>query len=137
MSDVDDIRKLVADLAIRADTGTIDEYLALFTEDAVWVMPANPDTGVPAAYRKGRDDIRVGVEERRSMGVQGPGTAARHHITTLSVDVDGDRATGHVYYQFLNRRDGAVVIQTLGEYHDTYLRTPDGWQLAHRLILLG
>ena len=71
------------------------------------------------------------------MGVQGPGTAAKHHISTISLRVDGDKATGHIYYQFLNRVDGQLVIQTIGQYHDKYQRTADGWQLAHRLILLG
>jgi len=137
VSDEEDIRQLIGDLAIQADTGEIEDYLALFTDDAVWEMPANAATGVPAAHYVGQADIRAGVEGRRGMGVQGPGTAAKHHISTIRLGVDGDDATAHIYYQFLNRVDGQVVIQTFGQYHDRYRRTAAGWKLAHRTILLG
>ena len=131
------IRKLIADLAVQADTGELDDYLALFTEDAVWEMPANPASGVPAAYRSGRDDIGVSVVERRSIGVQGPGTGTMHHLTTQRIEVSGDAASGHIYYQFVGMVDGKPTIRTLGQYLDRYRRTDDGWKLAHRTILIS
>jgi hypothetical protein len=132
-----DIRRLVAELAVQADTGTIEDYLALFTADAVWEMPANPATGVPAACCTGPAEIRTSVEARRAMGVQGPGAGTMHHITTQHLAVSGDEATGHIYYQFLGMVDGKPVLRTLGQYRDRYRRTADGWKLAHRTILIS
>jgi 3-phenylpropionate/cinnamic acid dioxygenase small subunit len=131
-----DIARLIAQLAIEADCGEIADYLALFTEDAIWEMPANPAAGLAAAHAAGHDEIRAGVEQRRAMGVQGPGVGTMHHITTQRIVVTGDEATGIVYYQFLGTVDGLPTIRTLGEYRDRYRRTSDGWKLAHRTILI-
>jgi 3-phenylpropionate/cinnamic acid dioxygenase small subunit len=132
-----DIRNLIAALAINADTGEIDEYGALFTEDAVWEMPANPAMGLEASVKKGRADIVAGVRERRASGVQGPGSGTWHSITTQQIEITGDEATGRVYYQFLGKVDGTPGVLTLGRYADRYVRTGDGWRLAHRVIHLG
>jgi ketosteroid isomerase-like protein len=132
-----DIRRLIAGLAVRADNGEIDDYVSLFTEDAVWEMPANPATGLAASSRKGRADIAQGVHERRAAGVQGPGSGTMHGISTQQIEVSGDDASGHVYYQFYGTRDGAAALLTFGQYHDRYRRTTDGWKLAHRAIIIG
>ena len=131
-----DIRHLIAALAVQADNGDIGDYIALFTEDAVWEMPANPATGLAAAHRKGRADIAQGVEERRAAGVQGPDSGTMHSISTQQIEVSGDDASGHVYYQFFGKRDGAAVLLTVGQYHDRYRRTSDGWKLSHRTIVI-
>jgi ketosteroid isomerase-like protein len=131
-----DIRNLVAELAWQADVGEIDDYLALFTDDALWEMPANPNLGIPAASLTGHAEIAASVRQRREMGVQGPGTTAMHHITTQHVDVAGDEATGRVYYQFVGFVDGRPTIRTLGRYADRYRRTADGWKLARRTITI-
>jgi hypothetical protein len=131
-----DIRRLVAQLALEADTGELDDYLALFTEDAVWEMPANATSGVPVTYCSGRAEISASVQQRRAIGVQGPGAGTMHHITTQHIDVSGDNASGHIYYQFVGMVDGRPTIRTLGEYRDRYRRTPDGWKLSHRIVLI-
>jgi 3-phenylpropionate/cinnamic acid dioxygenase small subunit len=132
-----EIRNLIAALAINADIGEIDDYTALFTEDAVWEMPANPAMGLEASVKTGRSDIAAGVRERRSSGVQGPGSGTWHSITTQQIEVSGDEASGRVYYQFLGKVDGKPSLLTLGRYADRYVRTADGWRLAHRTIHLG
>jgi 3-phenylpropionate/cinnamic acid dioxygenase small subunit len=132
-----EIRNLIAALAVKADIGEIDEYAALFTDDAVWEMPANPAMGLEASVKNGRGDIVEGVRTRRSSGVQGPGSGTMHSITTQLVEVSGDDASGHVYYQFLGSADGKPAVLTLGRYEDRYRRTPGGWKVAHRKILLG
>jgi 3-phenylpropionate/cinnamic acid dioxygenase small subunit len=131
-----DIRKLIARLAFEADEGELDDYLALFTEDAVWEMPANAASGVPATYCAGQDEISTSVQQRRAIGVQGPGAGTMHHITTQQIDVTGDDASGRIYYQFVGMIDGKPTVRTLGEYRDRYRRTEQGWKLAHRIILI-
>lgn len=131
------IRNLIAAVAQLADAGAVDDYLALFTDDAVWEMPDNPTVGVGASRRTGRDEIRAGVVERRDAGVQGPGSHARHVITTVRVAVDGDTATGQIYWLFYGDTATAPVLRSMGQYDDTYRRGRNGWQLARRSIVIG
>ena len=132
-----EIRNLIGALAINADIGEVDEYAALFTEDAVWEMPANPAMGLEATVKKGRDEIAAGARERRESGLQGPGSGTWHSITTQQISINGDEATGRLYYQFLGKPDGSPAVLTLGRYADRYVRTPAGWRLAHRTIHLS
>ena len=131
-----DIRALLAELAFQADDGELDTYLDLFTEDAVWEMPANAAAGVPAARLEGRADISASVQQRRAIGVQGPGTGAMHHLTTMRIHVHGDEGSGYVYYQFIGLVDGRPALRTVGRYHDTYRRTADGWKLSARTVVI-
>jgi 3-phenylpropionate/cinnamic acid dioxygenase small subunit len=133
-----EIRNLVAALAQGADTGTVDDYVALFVEDAVWEMPDNPVVGVAGSKRVGRDDIRAGVVERRAAGLQGPGSGSLHVIATILVLVGpGDEAAGRAYWQFYGDTASTPVLRSMGRYDDTYRRTAAGWQLAHRSIVIG
>ena len=103
-----EIRSVLARIAQLADTTEdLDDYLALFTEDAVWGMPANPAVDLPANQKHGRAEIRAGVEERRSSGIQGPGTNTRHILTTIAVDVESD-----------TRATAALVLPVRGLDHD-------------------
>jgi 3-phenylpropionate/cinnamic acid dioxygenase small subunit len=131
------VQRLVAQLALQADAGTLEDYLDLFTEDAVWEVPANDRAGVPAARCVGHDEIATSVRQRRALGVQGPGTGAMHHITTQEIEVHGEQATGRIYYQFVAIVDGVPTIRTLGQYRDRYRRTTNGWKLAHRVVLIA
>lgn len=133
-----EIRTILARLAHLADAGEIDQYLSLFTDDAVWRMPANPGIGLEASERRGVDAIAAGVRERRQAGVQGPGTATKHLVTTTAVRLDGpDTAVAESYWIFLVDTTSAPRIQSTGRYEDTFRRTDDGWRLAVRSIELG
>ena len=131
-----EIRRLVAQLAYEADAGELDDYLALFTDDAVWEMPGDEALGISAAYCAGQAEISVNVQQRRAIGVQGPGAGTMHHITTQRIDVSDDDGAGHIYYQFVGIVDGKPTIRTIGEYRDRYRRTAHGWKLAHRTVLI-
>lgn len=126
-----EIRNLVVRVAQYADgLGTVDDYVALFTEDAEWEMPGNP--------ARGHDAIRAGSEARRASGQVGPGSRARHVVTGIAVDVDGgDEATAISYWMFYGDTDTEPTLRLLGTYHDTLRRTPDGWRLARREISVG
>jgi 3-phenylpropionate/cinnamic acid dioxygenase small subunit len=138
-SDDGEIRTLVAKLAQFADVGDIDDYLALFAPDAVWAMPAIPQSGLEASERRGVDAIAAGVRERRAAGVQGPGTNTAHVITTIAVDFDGeDTAVATSTWMFIgDTASAAPRLQGLGRYRDTVVRTGEGWRLARREITLG
>ena len=137
-SDAGDIRTLLARLAHVADQGDVDEYLTLFTPDAVWSMPEIPQTGVPASERRGLAEIEAGVRERRDSGVQGPGTNTAHLVTTTAVRFEtADVAVADSTWMFLVDTLAAPRIASFGRYTDTLRRTGDGWRLARREIRVG
>jgi uncharacterized protein (TIGR02246 family) len=125
-----DIRSIVARLAQYADDGDLDDYVALFTEDAHWAMPGAPRTG--------RADIRAGGEARRATGEVGPGSNSRHMVTTVAVTADGsDTAVADSYFLFYVNTLEAPTLRLCGAYHDTFVRTAEGWKLARRDIAFG
>jgi 3-phenylpropionate/cinnamic acid dioxygenase small subunit len=133
-----EIRSLLARIAQLADTGDLDEYVTLFTDDAVWAMPDNPSLGMPASEKRGIAEIRTGAEERRAGGVQGPGTETRHVLTTTAVFVESDhRATARSYFMFYATTTTQPTLRNMGQYDDVLMRGNGGWQLAHRTITFG
>ena len=138
------VRNVLARIAQTADTGTIEEYLDNFTPDAEWVMPDNPSLGVAGSVRSGHAEIRAGVEERRGAGLQGPGSYSRHMVQTIAVTVESaesaesaDRATARTYFTYFTDTLLAPKLASVGQYDDTFVRTPDGWKLSRREITSG
>jgi uncharacterized protein (TIGR02246 family) len=124
------IRNLVARIAHTADFGDLDDYVQLFTEDASWEMPGAP--------RRGRADIRAGAEERRRTKVTGPGSASRHSITSLAVELTGaDTAVGDCYFTFYRETTTNPTVLNMGHYHDDFRFVDGHWRLARRQIVIG
>jgi 3-phenylpropionate/cinnamic acid dioxygenase small subunit len=124
------IRNLISRIALLADQGNLDEYIDQFAEDAVWDFPNGP--------RHGRADILAGATERRADKVTGPGSATRHVLTTVSVQVlNDDEATSDSYFLFYQNTTTAPTLFNMGHYHDTFVRQGNVWRLARRDITLG
>ena len=133
-----EIRTVLARIAQLADSGDLDEYLSLFTDDAVWAMPDNPAVGMTANAKRGHAEIRAEAEERRASGLQGPGTDSRHVLTTIAVNVESEtRATVRSYFMFFATTSSAPTLRTMGQYDDVLVKGERGWQLAHRSITVG
>lgn len=131
------VAEVLKRVARAADVGSLEEYAALLTADMVWEMPANPATGLPAQTRRGRDDVMAGVVERRSSGGQGPGSATRHVVDTVSVDSGGDGATALSSWQFYADTSSSPRLVSMGTYRDELRRADGSWQLSVRRISLG
>ena len=134
-----EVRNVIARLAELADSGDIDEYVSLLTDDVVWAMPASPHIGLAASERRGHDEIVAGAKARVTDGLQGPGTNTMHTVTTTVVRVaTDDLATAETVVRVLeldlDRADGHV---DRARYADTFARTDDGWKLARREITFG
>jgi 3-phenylpropionate/cinnamic acid dioxygenase small subunit len=123
-----EVRDAVARIAQLSDEGALEEYIALFTEDAVW------DGGAAFGVRKGHADILAGARERRGAGTSGPGSHNRHVITTSAVQVQGDSAQVRSYFLFYVECDKSPAVRVVGVYQDEFRRTPAGWKLARRMI---
>jgi uncharacterized protein (TIGR02246 family) len=132
------VRNVIARIAQTADAGEIADYLALFTDDAEWVMPDNPTIGLAGSTRRGHEAIRDGVVERRAAGVQGPGSFTRHVITTVAVSVESDDvATARAYFLYYGETATVPALRSMGQYDDTFRRSVDGWKLSRRSITMG
>jgi len=128
------ISGLLARLAQLADRGDLDEYISHFTENATWELANAYGLPLEEQIRRGHPDILAGVRERREAGVQGPGTATKHDISSVVVTVDGDRAGASTYFRYYEHTDRSPVLTAIGRYEDEFVRSPQGWLLARRVI---
>jgi 3-phenylpropionate/cinnamic acid dioxygenase small subunit len=132
------IHHALARLAHLADDGELSDYLAMYTEDAVWETPAIESTGTKADRRSGRADIGEGASARRASDTQGPGSATRHVVHTIDVTPGPEgTATSVSYWAFYQSTTTTPVLAGIGRYDDTWRLTGTGWKLAHRKITLG
>jgi 3-phenylpropionate/cinnamic acid dioxygenase small subunit len=134
-----EIRNLVARIAHLADMSeTLDDYLACFSEDAVWEFGGSEHEGISPTRVEGRDALRNDRLARRARAVQGPGTPNRHVITTLAVEVgDDDTARADSYFLLLTDTTASPRIRNTGHYLDKFVRTSEGWKLPTRKITTG
>jgi ketosteroid isomerase-like protein len=108
------------------DAGMMRDYdrlASLFTQDAVWRIPAVNVEFV------GRQEIRAGVE-RLSEGLWDYLLQAPHPGT---IQLEGETASGRAYVlSFGDMRDGSSHLN-YSVYHDHYQRTPEGWRFTERV----
>ncbi|MCE2391496.1 MAG: nuclear transport factor 2 family protein [Proteobacteria bacterium] len=123
-----EVRNVIARLAHLADDGDLDEYIQIFTPDAVWEGAAG------FAARNGREDILSGARERRESGTSGPGTHTRHVVSTTEVRLDGDQASSQSVFRYYTGSNAKPELLLMGVYQDEFRRTPEGWRLARRRI---
>jgi 3-phenylpropionate/cinnamic acid dioxygenase small subunit len=105
------------------DTGAFDRFGELFTVDVVYDVS---DLG---------GEPLIGIAAIREAGLRlGAANPAGHHVTNTLIDQSPDGSVT-ARSKFLGvRRDGTVGT---GVYEDVVVRTPDGWRISHRRILVG
>ncbi|WP_018178313.1 nuclear transport factor 2 family protein [Jongsikchunia kroppenstedtii] len=60
----------------------------------------------------------------------------QHLVANVLIDVDGDTATSRAYVSDMHLGTGELegqFFRTLGDYHDDWRRTPDGWRMTRRV----
>jgi ketosteroid isomerase-like protein len=128
-SDREQIVDLLARLAHATDQGTLEDYGACFTDDAVLMLPGgDPVRGLAA--------ILASSKTRRAEGKSGPTSRTRHVITTTAVVLDGDAATSTTYIVFYGM-EGGPTVRALMIYNDSFRRTVQGWRLSQRRATPG
>jgi SnoaL-like domain len=143
--ELDDTARLAAEQAcislITAYTHCADnlreraEIVELFTDDGVWESDE--------ARLEGREQMRRFFGDSATAAAEG--RKSRHVSTNIAVNVTGsDSAEGLSYftlYRHVGEKprvpdlDSQPVI--LGQYTDRFVRTPDGWRIAHRRADVG
>src|SRR5262245_15158488 len=106
----------------------LDEYLALFTEDAVWERADYETLGVPGPHVGGKLVGRAAIEADRKKvradGHQGPGSRKWHVNTTLAVKVnDNGTASAQSYWLFVGSKETPPRVLSIGTYRDSFRRT--------------
>lgn len=129
-----EILDLLARIAQLADEGDPDDYVACFTEDAVWDLADATDLPLQTQRLQGRVALLQGVQERRAAGVQGPGSHTRHDISATVIDLAGDSASARTHFRYYRDTDTVPTLVAMGVYDDRLTRTAAGWRLARRRI---
>lgn len=131
------IRNLIARLIHVADYGELDDYMRFYTEDAIWEGPKSSAETHLSVRNEGADRIRADREQRRSNGLQGTKSNIRHLNAALWIEFDGaDIATAHSYFAVVRNVDGKSTVDLNGRYRDTLRRTPEGWKVSHRRVIV-
>lgn len=119
--DVAAIMKVRSDYAWTWDSADAPGFAALFADDGV--LDLAEFGGVFTGAQEIAD--RIGPLMTPSDGLP----ATLHALSSPSIDVDGDRATGRWYaHVFHQPRPGDGPVRWVGRYFDQYRRTPDGWR---------
>jgi hypothetical protein len=123
-----DCRDLVAAVAQLGDRGDAAGAAARFTDDCTWIRGGRPYRG------------RAGVID--SYGRIPATQVSRHMSANCVVQVDdADHATAITYYVAYHHDPGVASPAfplpfdppfSLGEWHDRFVRTTEGWRISHR-----
>jgi len=120
--------RLVTEYCHFVDHGEAAKIADQFTEDGVWKSAENTMSG--------RDAIRRGSQNRQDNVER----MSRHVCSNLLIDVIDENNAKGVVYLTLYRHDGkperrvspSDVPTMVGEYRDTFMRTPAGWRFKRR-----
>ena len=117
-----DCINLVTDYAYHRDRFDAAEFSNLFTEDA--------SLSVGSQTWEGRSNIRARIEGLDKSG------SIRHLMSTIRIEpIDELHASGVSYATIYtsaagsNSTEGFAII---GEYHDNFVLTDDGWKISKR-----
>jgi hypothetical protein len=118
------IRDTLARYNSNGDRMKIEDFIGVFTDDAVYELG---DKVV-----EGRDAIRAWLTARRDLPADAPRVKfVRHNLTTSVIDVTGrDSATARTYY-FVNTDIGP---DHCGYYVDRFRPVGDRWLICHRKV---
>ena len=122
--------RLMTDYTRFVDFGEAGRIADLFTADGIWEAD-----GVQMV---GRDAIRAGFSARQGVERR----TSRHVCTNVAVDVLGPHEARALSYLVNYRHDSRSGTaerpapvdhpKFVGEYHDRFVHTADGWRFAHR-----
>lgn len=119
------LARLVVELGWRVDNGVAETVYHLCTEDAELIITGPPVVGREAIRKWGRD-----------LDVNPPIPQVRHVITNTRFLTEGpDRAYGTsmlTAYSGASPEGTRTTPITIGQDHDAFVRTAEGWKLAFR-----
>ena len=130
------IRATITKYTIAGDRMRIDDFLSVFTEDAILESEYVP---AQDAFRyEGLEQIKQWITRWRD-GLQTPDTQIhkatfiRHHLATSQIElIDPYLAEGRTYWTAYTD----IGPDHAGYYVDKFRKTNDAWLIAHRRVRL-
>jgi 3-phenylpropionate/cinnamic acid dioxygenase small subunit len=131
--------------ALYLDRDQWDAWLALYTEDAIFWMPAwrseteptqDPESELSLIYYKGRRNLEDRVWRARSglSVASAPRPRVVHQVTNILVE-DGDRVAASFATHLYDKRAGRTHV-FFGRYEYQVVEAGQGWKIAEKKILL-
>jgi len=120
------IREVLVRYGETLDARDYAGYAGLFAREGVWTGGFGSFTG-PAA---------IEAMLRENLGEPEPGyvnTGSFHQMTTMVVDVDGDRARARSRYMFYTADGERPRAALAGRYEDEFVREDGEWKIARRI----
>lgn len=127
-NDYREIQSLLYGYAWALDTGDIDGFVNLFSENGVLVWDAfeTPERWV------GHSELRAFIEDLSSMLT----TAGRqHHISNIMIDGDAKSAHAKAYVTVhLRQEEGPHSMHVMGWYDNTFIQESGQWKISEHVI---
>jgi hypothetical protein len=128
------IRQTMTDYTVAGDRLRTDDFIAVFTADAVLESDGVPQAD---AFRyQGRDDIGNWMSRWRPAAGTAPthqATFVRHHLSTSQIELTGpDTAKARTYW--IAYTD--IGPDHCGYYIDLFRKAEERWLIAHRKVRL-
>jgi ketosteroid isomerase-like protein len=109
-------------------TGDRDEFLAVFTDDAVWDSPLEGKLTGHAELGPWFDGYSASASDFHG---------GQHWVTNRVFDeVSDDAVRTWTTWFFLAPGGGTPHIPVMGEYHDELVRQDGRWRIRHRRIVI-
>ena len=105
------------------DTKDWDGWAALFTEDVEVDV-----TGSGGTVMRGREAMVSSVRSSLSS------VKTVHQVHSPEIVIDGDDARGVWAMQDRLHWENGARLTGYGQYHERYLRTPQGWRIAEQML---
>jgi len=119
------VRRTLALYCQLLDDGRYDEWVALFTGDAVLRFGPEPDHHV-------RGRVAIGEWVRPVMAAVA-GRATRHVVLNSVIEVDTDRATAVSDFLLFVQGRERFGVSAVGRYRDTFAADASGWLISEHV----
>jgi 3-phenylpropionate/cinnamic acid dioxygenase small subunit len=129
------IRQTIVNYTMAGDRLREDDFVAVFTDDAVLESDGVPDSD---AFRyEGHQAIRNWIARWRSQPEGAPrthqATFVRHHLSTCQIELtSADTAKARTYWTAYTD----IGPDHCGYYIDTFRKVAEQWLIAHRRVRL-
>ncbi|AIP34790.1 hypothetical protein DR64_8107 [Paraburkholderia xenovorans LB400] len=121
-----DIERVLYEYAFHLDAADPEQMLPLFTADLHVAYGPNHGAVGAEAYLETLSNDKSGIASFFA--------ATSHHVSNVVIDFTGaDTATVrsvlYAYHKYNRERPDGIVM---GQYHDEFVRTPEGWKIKRR-----
>jgi len=129
------IRQTMANYTMAGDRLRVDDFVAVFTEDAVLESDGVPESD--AFHYEGRQAMRAWFTRWSNPAQSAPqthqATFVRHHLSTAQIELTGDdTARARTYWVAYTD----IGPDHAGYYLDSFRRVDGCWLIAHRKVRL-